>query len=254
MKQPNYDNYARFYDFFELAGYDESEELNIFLDELFQLNGVSTVVDFACGTGAQSIGLARLGYEITAADLNPQMLELAREKARKHGNLPLSFSQANMVSADFGIFDAAICIFNAIGHLTPEECQTFFNNARNHLRQGGIFVVDIFNYEALAAGAFAEYSYLNRELLLDGKLINHVRNCELNESDRTISIQSKTRCQNGSHRIEEIDDFWVMQVYDKAQLENMLKLSGFSEIQFFGPTGTEFEAGNSDSILAVCQK
>lgn len=30
MKQPDYHNYARFYDYFELAGYDESEELNIF--------------------------------------------------------------------------------------------------------------------------------------------------------------------------------------------------------------------------------
>lgn len=182
------------------------------------------------------------------------MLEIARKKAAKHKNLSLSFAEQNMVSAKLGTFDAAICIFNAIGHLTREECRVFCKNALNHLRPGGIFVVDIFNFQALAAGAFAEYSYLSRELLLDGEMINHVRNCELDHQEKVISIQSKTRLQNGSHRIREIDDFWQMQIYDCEELKNILEEAGFAETMLFGATGTEFDPEKSEVILAVCQK
>lgn len=254
MKQPDYGRYAKYYDFFELAGYDESEELNIFLNELFKLNKVETIVDFACGTGAQSIGLAKMGYQVTAADLSPQMLDIAREKAKKHSSLPVKFVSGNMVTGNFGVFDAAICIFNAIGHLDKKECLAFFQNAYNQLKKGGIFVVDIFNFEALEAGSFDDYSYMSKELEIDGDLINHVRNCELDTESGIISISSRTRRQTGSHQPEEFEDFWNMQVYSANELLKMLENAGFDEIMPFGPTGTEFEPDKSDIILAVCQK
>lgn len=254
MKQPDYANYAAYYDYFELAGFDESEELNIFLNELFKINKVKTVVDFACGTGAQSVGLAKYGYQVTAADLSSEMLQIASKKAAKHKNLNLTFKVCDMVEAELGVFDAAICIFNAIGHLSRQRCRDFFANALRHLTIGGIFVVDIFNFQALVAGSFEEYNYMSRELLIDGQLINHVRNCELDEKERIISIRSKTRKQNGSHQPEEIDDSWQMQVYEQKELKSMLKEAGFKEIAFFGPTGCEFEPEKSDIILAVCQK
>ncbi len=254
MKQPDYANYAAYYDYFELAGFEESEELNIFLNELFKINKIKSVVDFACGTGAQSLGLAKYGYRVTAADLSSEMLQIARKKAEKHKNIDLIFRVGNMVEANFGIFDAAICIFNAIGHLTRQQCRDFFANAWRHLEKGGLFVVDIFNLQALVAGSFEEYGYMSRELLIDGQLINHVRNCELDEEHQIISIRSKTRRQNGTHQPEEIDDFWQMQVYEQKELKSMLKAAGFKEIAFFGPTGSEFEPEKSDIILAVCQK
>lgn len=254
MKQPDYEKYARFYDYFELAGYDESEELNIFLDELFNLNSVKTVVDFACGTGAQSIGLARKGYEVTASDKSKAMIQIAREKAEKHGDLPLSFFVADMIDANFGSFDAAICIFNAIGHLNSQECESFFKNVYGQLKAGGLFIVDIFNFTALQAGSFDDYSYLSRELVIDGQIINHVRNCELDQKKQVIRIKSMTRVQDGSHKATTISDDWEMKVYQADKIQSILEKSGFDEIVLFGPTGTEFEPEKSDCILAVCQK
>ncbi|GAB4267641.1 MAG: class I SAM-dependent methyltransferase [Candidatus Rifleibacteriota bacterium] len=253
MKQPDYERYARFYDYFELAGFDESAELNAFLDELFSINSVKTVIDFACGTGAQSIGLARKGYKVLAADINPAMIKIARQKAKRHGNLPISFRTADMVKARHGKADAAICIFNAIGHLNTQECKEFFCNAHNHLNDAGLFVADIFNLKALQSGAFEEYRYLSRELVIDSQIINHVRNCELDAKEGVVKVKSLTRCQNGSHNPVMIEDEWEMKVYEPEELRSMLEEAGFNEIMFFGPTGTEFEPHISDSILAVCQ-
>ena len=251
LKQPDYAAYARFYDYFELAGCAESEELNIFLDDFFELNGVKTVLDFACGTGAQAVGLARAGYQVTAADLNSEMLKLAREKA---ADLPMTFINADMRTARLGNHDAAICIFNAIGHLTREECVAFFASARAHLNPLGIFVTDIFNYRAMAGKAFAQYRRMRREAIINGLLVQHVRNCTLLKESRRLRIESLTRAQDGSHKPEEIRDDWQMQLYDSEELHGMLKSAGFSEINFFGPVGCDFDPEATETILAVCQK
>lgn len=254
MKQPDYQNYAGFYDFFELAGFDESEELNIFLDEIFRLNSVTTIVDFACGTGAQSIGLARRGYKVTAADKSCAMIDIAKIKAEKLKDACLSFMVADMINADAGKFDAAICIFNAIGHLTREQFALFLKNAYKHLFKGGLLIFDIFNFDAMLNGKIKEYERMNKEIQVDDKLINHVRLCRLEADDKRLIINSITRKQDGINDPVSIEDEWEMQLYDAQELKKLVLQAGFTEVEFFGPTGTEFNRFESDSIFAICQK
>ena len=45
------------------------------------------VLDVGAGTGTMSLLAAQLGFEVTALDLSPQMLERAREKAEAQGAL-----------------------------------------------------------------------------------------------------------------------------------------------------------------------
>jgi len=251
LKQPDYSSYARFYDYFELAGHEESEELNAFLDELFRINGVKTVIDFACGTGAQSIGLARAGYHVTASDLNPEMLKIAAVKA---GKARIKFQVADMRSCDLGLYDAALCIFNAIGHLTKPECGVFFANAYRQLNPGGLLVADILNFTAMAGGAFEEYRYMSREAIIDGMLVHHARDCSLDLKRRQILIKSVTRWQDGINPPAEVAEDWQMQIYEAEELRQMLTIAGFSEIIFFGMAGCDFEPDSTDSILAICQK
>lgn len=251
LQQPNYTAYAGFYDYFELAGREESEELNLFLNELFEMNSIKTVVDFACGTGAQAVGLSRAGYQVTAADLNDEMLKVARKKA---DDLKVKFIQADMRSAKLGKFDAAICIFNAIGHLTRDECADFCKNTHSHLNSNGIFIFDILNYRAMQGKAFAQYRRMRREAIIDGLLVQHSRKCTLLKETRQIRIESITRSQDGIHAPREIIDDWQMQLYDSGELHGMLKSAGFSEISFFTSVGCEFDPETSENIMAICQK
>jgi cyclopropane fatty-acyl-phospholipid synthase-like methyltransferase len=251
LRQPDYASYARFYDYFELAGHEESEELNLFLDELFDMNNIESVLDFACGTGAQAVGLARAGYRVTAADLSPEMLKIARKKAK---GLKIKFIEADMRSADLGAHDAAICIFNAIGHLTSDECRAFFANAIEHLNPKGIFVTDILNYRAMQGKGLAQYRRMRREAVIDDLLVQHSRKCTLLKADRQLLIESITRWQDGIHAPQEVIGDWQMQLYDSDELHEMLKAAGFKEISFFAAAGCEFDETASENILAICQK
>ena len=40
--------------------------------------GVKTILDLACGIGTQTIGLAQLGYHVTASDLSAAAIERPR--------------------------------------------------------------------------------------------------------------------------------------------------------------------------------
>ncbi|HEX6049450.1 MAG TPA: class I SAM-dependent methyltransferase [Gemmatimonadaceae bacterium] len=54
----------------------------------------SDVLDAACGIGTQALGLAQLGYRITASDLSPGAVARAREESAARG-LSITFAVAD---------------------------------------------------------------------------------------------------------------------------------------------------------------
>lgn len=64
------------------------------------LRDVRTIADIGASTGAFSIPLARLGFDVTHVDFSPEMLKVARDKAAGIGGI--KFVEAN--STDLSIF------------------------------------------------------------------------------------------------------------------------------------------------------
>lgn len=54
-----------------------------------------SVLDTSCGIGTQSMGLAQLGYEVTASDQSPSAVERAQREASRRG-LSIQCSVADM--------------------------------------------------------------------------------------------------------------------------------------------------------------
>jgi S-adenosylmethionine-dependent methyltransferase len=72
------------------------------------------VLDLGCGTGATSIRLARLGFEVTLLDWSPAMLDLAERKAVEAGvsdNMKIRRGDAAHLANIFGpaSFDVVLC-------------------------------------------------------------------------------------------------------------------------------------------------
>ena len=84
LTQAFYDGLAPHYDKLFLDWTSATREQADILDRLFRSRGFgpgAEVLDCACGIGTQAIGLARLGYRVSASDLSRGALEEAGRRA-----------------------------------------------------------------------------------------------------------------------------------------------------------------------------
>ena len=153
--QTFYDNLATQYDKLFLDWQSTTHEQAVILDRIFRENGFdrsASVLDCACGIGTQAIGLAALGYAVTASDISDG--ELAQAKVRAADNhVGIRFEHADFcaLSETFAEqFDIVICMDNALPHmLTKEALAAAVGSITAQLAPGGLFVASIRDYDAL---------------------------------------------------------------------------------------------------------
>lgn len=138
-----YSALAKFYD--EAMG-DMSWKID-FLRQLLKESApqAKSVLELACGTGTMLKGISS-DYSVAGVDLSSEMVEIAKKK------LPSSDIQVgDMTSYDFGkIFDAILCVYDSINHLTNwEQWRLLFANANKHLAEDGVFIFDFNTIERL---------------------------------------------------------------------------------------------------------
>ena len=153
--QSFYDNMASSYDkLFENWEATTHEQAAI-LDKIFRNNGYgksARVLDCACGIGTQAIGVARLGYPVTASDISQGELAEARERAAKN-NVCIDFAQADFTALEKTFdqqFDIVMAMDNAIPHmLTAEALEAAIRSMAGRMADGGMFVASIRDYDAM---------------------------------------------------------------------------------------------------------
>ena len=109
-----------------------------------------SVLDVSCGIGTQALGLAKLGYEVTASDLSPEEVDRARREAASR-SLMITFSTADMRKSfthHNRQFDVVISCDNSIPHLlTDDDIVTAFRQFHQCTRPGGGCIVSVRDYE-----------------------------------------------------------------------------------------------------------
>ena len=153
--QTFYDNLASQYDKLFLDWQSTVEEQAALLHKLIQNHGFDTsakVLDCACGIGTQAIGLALLGYPVTASDISDEELVEAKNRAAKN-HVAIHFEHADFcaLSETFsGQFDIIINMDNALPHmLSADALESAVKSITNQLTDGGIFVASIRDYDEL---------------------------------------------------------------------------------------------------------
>lgn len=108
-----------------------------------------TVLDAACGIGTQSIGLAKLGYTVTASDLSPAAVDQAQREATRH-QVQIEYIVADMrqVWQVFQRqFDILIACDNSVPHLlTDGDILQAFEQFYQCLRVGGGCLISVRDY------------------------------------------------------------------------------------------------------------
>ncbi len=155
ITQTFYDNLAPQYDKLFLDWEAATHEQAQILQKLFVNHGFDStahILDCACGIGTQAIGLASLGYKVTASDISN--VEIAEAKIRSEkANVEIDFKNADFrdLSSTFADrFDIVICMDNALPHmLTSENLESAIKSISGQIKENGIFVGSIRDYDAL---------------------------------------------------------------------------------------------------------
>lgn len=135
------------------------------LDEVIRETGsgpARRILDASCGIGTQSLGLARLGYEMTASDLSPGAVTRARREAAARA-LPIRFSIADMREAferHGGGFDVVLACDNSVPHLLSDaEIQAAFEQFYLCTRPGGLCLISVRDYAGMELGGIQTIPY-----------------------------------------------------------------------------------------------
>src|SRR5215467_8852502 len=118
--------YAQLYDLFyaDKPYADEAAFVHERIRE-FSSTPAHDILELACGTGGHAIELEKLGYDVTATDRSPDMLQVARQRAAKNRSkirfVPTEMQTIDLPKKDW---DAAFCLFDSIGYLKSDEAVT----------------------------------------------------------------------------------------------------------------------------------
>ena len=155
ITQSFYNNMASQYDKLFQDWQATTHEQALILEKIFSDRGFdrsAKLLDCACGIGTQAIGLAALGYDVTASDISEGELEEAKQRA-ENNKVKLRLERADFCALSEVFpqqFDIIICMDNALPHmLTKCDLDAAIKSITNQLAPGGIFVASIRDYDAV---------------------------------------------------------------------------------------------------------
>lgn len=100
------------------------------------MNGPEHICDFGCGSGEMACRLGRMGYRVTGLDVSPDLIEVARERAKLEGvEDRVQFIVADGAGVDLtdGMFDAVLAM-SVVHHMPIDDA---LDALERLLRPGG---------------------------------------------------------------------------------------------------------------------
>lgn len=238
--QTFYNSLASQYDKLFLDWNATTHEQAVILERIFRDNGFdrsSSVLDCACGIGTQSIGLAALGYHMTASDISDaELTEAARRAAEKNVSVRFEHADFCALSDTFPeTFDIIICMDNALPHMLSQDAlASAIGSITGRMKKNGIFVASIRDYDELLCSK-PPYSPPYIHKTADGQRVSfQVWTWEEDRYKLTQYIiddgealqTSKFECAYRATR--------------RAEITELLLASGCSEVKWLFPEKTDF--------------
>jgi 2-polyprenyl-3-methyl-5-hydroxy-6-metoxy-1,4-benzoquinol methylase len=125
------------------AAASDCERLLTYLRRLKAPGPGSKVLDLGCGTGRLTVELAERGYNVYGADINLDVIGIAKDKANNRNvSAHFAIAQAEFLPFNSGVFD--ICVADSVLEHVADWKKTLAEVARV-LKPGGIAYFDAAN-------------------------------------------------------------------------------------------------------------
>jgi 2-polyprenyl-3-methyl-5-hydroxy-6-metoxy-1,4-benzoquinol methylase len=101
-------------------------------------------LDLGCGEGRHTILLARLGYRVTAMDLEPAALALAKAACRKAG-VGARFESGDALALDAGAAYDVVLDYGVFHHVVKRDWPRYRRSVAGALVPGGHLMLSVFS-------------------------------------------------------------------------------------------------------------
>ena len=218
--------YANQYDtFYQDKDYEAECDL---IEEVFHRYAdkqpVKSILDLGCGTGNHAIPLAKRGYQVTGVDRSSEMITQA--KAKLQSQISSSQSQTQFLEGDVRSldldrqFDIVIMMFAVLGYqLTNNNVSDTLRTVRRHLKQGGVFVFDIWYGPAVLA--IRPGDKIREIPTADGKIMR-MASGELDVRHHLCEVNYKLLQIAGDRVISNSNEIHRMRYFFPMEIEHML--------------------------------
>jgi len=225
------------------------------LSEVLRDAPSKNVLDLGAGTGEHARFLASKGFDVTGVDTSPAMLEKSRAAGGARFVAGDMRHLPNVVEERFG---AAICVGNALPHLTGEEdLHDLATGLRRVLLAGAPFLAQTINYDrieakkerALPLTFFADADH-------PGATIVFLRTMELLADGRVIFMPTTLRQRPDAEEPIEVVATRRVEIrgWRAAQIERAFREAGFASVELYGSYAKEpFDAAESRDVIVVAR-
>jgi ubiquinone/menaquinone biosynthesis C-methylase UbiE len=187
--------------------------------ELLGLPVGSRILDAPCGWGRHTVLLGAAGYDVTGADLSPDLLMQAPA-----GMPPALAADIRSLPFDDATFDAVLNVFTSLGLFVDDaEDVRALSEARRVLVQGGVFLLESMHRDDIVV------SYAERDAwtLPDGTEVRARR-----RFDPIAGVShERIRWRRGRERGEKRH---ALRLRTATEIAALLKAAGFTEIEYYG--------------------
>jgi len=206
------------------------------------INTGKKVLDIACGTGGYSIELANKGYELTAIDLDQEMINKLKEKESN-----INFMQGNMLNLKEKVsdkYDFAYCIGNSLVHLkNDKEIRKFLTDLKSLLNESGKFLIQIINFDRILSKNIDSLPTITD----DSIGLSFKRIYDYNKAENIINF--KTTLKVNDDKLENNIPLYPI-LSDK--LTSLLKEAGFTKVELLGDfKGSEYDKDSSYPLVVI---
>lgn len=211
-----------------------------------QLTGVEagSVLDLGCGPGRYSIPLARAGFNVTAVDLSPYLLERAREREDRE-DVGVEWVRADM--REFhreAAFDLAVSMMTSFGYFEdPADDIRVLENVHYSLAEGGILLMDMAGKEWICRNLQPVHltEFEDGRLLVERPAV----------ADNFTWIDNEWVLVDGERVVRHR---WGHRLYSGQELADRLFAAGFAEVSLYGGLdGSNYDL-DAERLVALAVK
>lgn len=232
-----YKSIARVYDYI----FPKNRKQLEFIEKVEEITKDEKILDIGCATGNLTSLILEKTVNCEGIDLDEELLYIAKNK-----KLPVK--QLNMLYLDKEFskeyFDRIVSFGNTLVHLdSREEVKMFFQKVHNLLKNKGLFIVQIINYDRIIDKKIESLP------TIDNDEINFVRNYKIIGDKVEFITKLNIKKENLT-----TDNNIKLLALKKEEIEKMLLETGFGDLEFYGNFFGEKLTQDSEALIFVARK